>query len=63
MASSYDKAENKKSAHESDSKKGNQAETIHSEEHVGGKTGVRFKLPEDAAVCDHSRVTRSKLGE
>lgn len=52
----YDNEENKKAAHEFDSRKGHQSGSgsISSMEHVGGKTGVRFKLPED--VVDHSKV-------
>ena len=55
--SAYDKAENKKSAHESDSRKGHQAGsgTIRREEHVGGhgpNDGVKFKMPD--GCVDHS---------
>lgn len=34
------------------------SESIHSEEHVGGHTGVRFKMPKDSEVCDHSNVKK-----
>ena len=61
MGSSYDKAENKKSAHESDTRKGAQPTTVASEEHVGGKSGVRFKMP--SGVSDHSVVSKGKLKE
>lgn len=71
LSHAYDKAENKKSARESDVSKGHQSEHVSNIEHVGTHPGhhgnmgqgVRFKLPEDAAVTDHSRVTRSHLAE
>ena len=61
---SYDREENKKASRTSDSMKGHQAETVRSEEHVGtsGSHGVRFKLPEDSAVRDHSKNVRDHLG-
>ena len=30
--------------------------TIRSEEHVGGASGQRFKMPKDSQVADHSKV-------
>lgn len=38
------------------------SETIRSEEHVGssGSHGVRFKMPKESEVCDHSRIREMK---
>ena len=62
---SYDREENKRAYHSSDSHKGKPTETVQqSEDHVGssGAHGVRFKLPEDSEVCDHSKNVRDHLG-
>ena len=33
------------------------SESIKSEEHVGSTgSGIRFKMPSDSQVCDHSKV-------
>lgn len=56
------KNENRASERGSDNRKGHQPTTIKSEEHVGssGSHGVRFKMPTDNEVCDHSVIR--KLG-
>ena len=72
LSHAYDSAENKRSARESDVAKGRQPNRVGEIESTVGGTGhhsgnankgVHFKLPEDAAVTDHSVVTRAPLKE
>ena len=71
LSREYDTKENKASAAQSDVSKGNQPNKVSSIEHVGTTSshagnmgqGVRFKLPEDAHIADHSVVTRGHLAE
>lgn len=52
-----DRIENKRSeAGMAKDRKNAGSESIRAEEHVGGKTGQRFKMPKDSEVCDHSKV-------
>jgi len=72
LSHSYDREENKKSHRESDVRKGRQPDHVSDiDEHVGSSMhhhgnkgeGIRFKLPEDAEISDHSVVVRGHLKE
>jgi hypothetical protein len=60
MKGDPDKTENKRSE-AGMAKASGHPEKVSSIEHVGSTgTGVRFKMPKDSEVCDHSNVKKLK---